>query len=319
MLKKLQGLYYNLAFRFRNRFYPSDISDNFGRKTYAGHPYYSIDAASELLVEKITEGKPFMAARFGSVELFAMRTAEFHWKSKEEKIIAQMCTNAGFFPQDASLLPRFNEVYVDACRQLDVIGVWYQQAEEYFIKRYAKDLTGSCWLGSLEPWYGKEPWTRALAGKKVLVIHPFEDSIHAQLKHRDKLFPDSQTLPEATYLTLKAVQTSGGQTDERFATWFEALEYMKGEIARIEKEEGFDLALIGCGAYGFPLAAYCKSLGKQAIHIGGALQLFFGIKGRRWDELEPNIVKMYNEYWNYPLDSETPKNSAAVEGGTYWK
>ena len=55
------------------------------------------------------------------------------------------------------------------------------------------------------------------------------------------------------------------------------------------------------------------------MHVGGALQLFFGIKGKRWDEMEPKISAMYNEYWNYPLDCETPKNHSAVEGGTYWK
>ena len=42
--------------------------------------------------------------------------------------------------------------------------------------------------------------------------------------------------------------------------------------------KNFDIALIGCGAYGFPLAAFVKGIGKKAVHIGGPLQLFFGIK-----------------------------------------
>lgn len=33
--------------------------------------------------------------------------------------------------------------------------------------------------------------------------------------------------------------------------------------------------------YGFPLAAHVKHKGKQAIHLGGTLQLLFGIKGNR--------------------------------------
>ena len=44
----------------------------------------------------------------------------------------------------------------------------------------------------------------------------------------------------------------------------------------------FDTAIIGCGAYGFPLAAKLKAAGKQAFHMGGATQLLFGIKGSRW-------------------------------------
>lgn len=46
----------------------------------------------------------------------------------------------------------------------------------------------------------------------------------------------------------------------------------------------YDIVLLGCGAYGFPLAAYAKRRGKQAIHMGGSLQLLFGIKGKRWED-----------------------------------
>lgn len=77
----------------------------------------------------------------------------------------------------------------------------------------------------------------------------------------------------------------------------------------------YDICLIGCGAYGFPLAAYIKRQGKQAIHVGGALQLLFGIKGRRWDEMYQNV---YNEYWVRPSKNETPQTSGNVEGGCYW-
>lgn len=49
---------------------------------------------------------------------------------------------------------------------------------------------------------------------------------------------------------------------------------MKDEIDK----QDYDIALIGCGAYGFPLAAHIKRSGKKAIHLGGALQLLFGIK-----------------------------------------
>lgn len=315
MVKQLWGLYYNLKFRYRDKFYPKDISNNFDKKTYAGKKYYNIEAASEFMAERIASGEPFMAARFGSVELFAMRTAEFCWRSKEDKVTEQLCTCAGFFPEDKSMLSRFNEVMKDGCAQLDILGVWYQCAEEYFIKKYAQNIAGTCQLACLEPWYANEPWTRALKGRKVLIVHPFEESIRSQLKNRDKLFANPDMLPECEFQTLKAVQTSGGQKDERFCDWFEALQYMCDEIDKIE----YDIALIGCGAYGFPLAAHCKKMGKQAVHVGGALQLFFGIKGKRWDEMEPKISAMYNEYWNYPLDCETPKNHGAVEGGTYWK
>ena len=68
----------------------------------------------------------------------------------------------------------------------------------------------------------------------------------------------------------------GGQCSQ-FNTWFDALDYMKSEIDKYD----YDVCLIGCGAYGFPLATHVKHNGKQAIHLGGTLQLLFGIKGNR--------------------------------------
>ena len=78
----------------------------------------------------------------------------------------------------------------------------------------------------------------------------------------------------------------------------------------------FDVAIIGCGAYGFPLAAKLKRAGKITIHLGGAVQILFGIKGSRWDNGE--VSKFYNEYWVRPDDKDKPQNANNVENGCYW-
>lgn len=80
------------------------------------------------------------------------------------------------------------------------------------------------------------------------------------------------------------------------------------------RQKDFDIALLGCGAYGFPLAAYIKSLGKQAIHVGGPLQLYFGIRGKRWTDR--NFYS--NEFWTSPSVDERPRNIERVEDGCYW-
>ena len=81
----------------------------------------------------------------------------------------------------------------------------------------------------------------------------------------------------------------------------------------------FDVALIGCGCYGLPLAAHVKSLGKSAVHMGGALQLLFGIRGKRWDAAGDWVEQgLFNEHWVRPSDEETPQKSSGVEGGCYW-
>jgi len=116
--------------------------------------------------------------------------------------------------------------------------------------------------------------------------------------------------------TIKAVQTIAGTVDPRFSAWFDALEYMYQEAMKTE----FDVALIGCGAYGFPLAARLKASGKKAIHMGGMLQILFGIKGARWETVSAfeYVKKLFNEHWIYPLDTDRVEHSEKVEDNCYW-
>lgn len=169
-----------------------------------------------------------------------------------------------------------------------------------------------CNYDTLEPYDYPYPWSKALEGKKVLVIHPFAKSIELQYKKRELLFANINVLPAFDLITLKAVQTIAGERTD-FATWFDALKWMEDEIDKLD----FDVAIIGCGAYGFPLAAHCKQIGKKAIHLGGATQILFGIKGKRWEEL-PAVAALMNEHWVSPLPEETPKEKIKVEGGCYW-
>ena len=120
-------------------------------------------------------------------------------------------------------------------------------------------------------------------------------------------------MPEFDLFAIKAVQTLASQNDDRFSTWFEALDYMVEQCKNIE----FDVALIGCGAYGLPLAAEIKRMGKSAIHMGGALQILFGIKGKRWDN-HPQISLFYNDSWIRPMEQERPQGAERVEGSCYW-
>ncbi|MEI7736983.1 MAG: hypothetical protein WCI49_16050, partial [Ferruginibacter sp.] len=123
---------------------------------------------------------------------------------------------------------------------------------------------------------------------------------------------NSSILPDFELKTIAAVQTIAGNKTE-FTDWFEALNHMKNQIDATD----FDVAIIGAGSYGLPLSAYVKDKGKISIHMGGATQILFGIKGKRWDD-HPVISKLYNEYWVRPEVSEIVPNAEKVEGGCYW-
>lgn len=289
--------------------------------SYAGHKMLSCEQANQFIFDKIKSGEPFMAGRFGSTELLNMRSSDFGGmvgqKYDKDFHFNHLCIWSGFFPKDIQLLPRFVDEMKSACKELDFLAVWFHAFEDYYIKKYMSKELAVSYLLDFEPWAGSVHWSEALEGKKVLVIHPFENTIKNQYKKRELLFPNSNILPKFELHTIKAVQTLAGTVDPRFDTWFDALEYMYNEAMK----QDFDIAIIGCGAYGLPLAAKIKKAGKQAIHLAGATQLMFGIKGKRWEENSAfaYVQKHFNENWVYPSDEDKLENGNAVENGCYWK
>ena len=296
------------------------------------------DKASELIYNLLSSGKPCMIARYGSTEMFAITNylgviAKHHsvWKYIrgkqsawwwEDNVKDQMTRWSGFFPSTEENLMRFGEMMVEDSKQLDILGSWLP--EEKNLKKKFNLGYLRIFLRNLEPFWSKQPWTRYLEGKKVVVVHPFAETILLQYENnRDKLFKNPNVLPQFKSLrVVKAVQSLGGESN--FETWFEALDYMKKEVERVD----FDVCLIGCGAYGFPLAAHVKRMGKQAVHLGGALQLLFGIKGNRWEDPDYGVKEwgipygcycnLINEFWVKPSIQDTPNNVKQVEGACYW-
>lgn len=275
------------------------------------------DETNELLYNAIMSGEPFFAGRFGGFELSVMLKEMGGKFDSNSDLAKKFVNNAGFFSCDAEQVKKFVELMLWSSERLNLVGRYWNGMEDYIIKTYAT-ASALTHLNYIEPWFPHNtiPWTYALRGKKVLIIHPFEASIQKQYEKRERLFLDNRILPEFELITLKAVQTITGERDSRFNTWFDALEYMFNEAMKKE----FDVAIIGCGAYGFPLAAKLKEAGKVAIHLGGASQLLFGIKGARWEN-EPQyeyVRELFNEYWIYPLEQDCVKNRKSIENACYW-
>src|SRR5439155_15278473 len=142
----------------------------------------------------------------------------------------------------------------------------------------------------------------ALAGKRVLVITPFAQTVEAQYRRRREVWAAKpEVLPEFELQTLKS-PLSAALAPPVFADWFAAMEHFKEEMRRRQ----FDVAIIGAGAWSLPLAAYAKTLGRWGIHLGGGTQLLFGIRGRRGDD-DPQLARVYNGAWTRPSEAETPQ------------
>jgi hypothetical protein len=330
VLKSLRKLYttYHKTERWAKEYICKQQFDPYEEQLYEKLVELFDQEANDYCRELLATGKPCMIAKFGTIELNALiqhkscqqsdyQLSEYiqFIKNKRPTLwwnegIDTLCSNAGFFPNETKLLEHFYAINLAAMKQIDVLGSYIEG--ELFFKEDLKQTKKINIDGYYAPFYFKNPWTKVLEGKRILVIHPFEKSIRCQYQHRELIWEDKDLLPAFELITIKAEQTMLGQSSE-YANWFEALESMKQKM----QETDFDIALIGAGAYGMPLAAYAKKLGKQAVHLGGWTQVLFGIKGKRWVDM-PLVVKYMNEYWIKPLPDEVPQNFIKVEDGCYW-
>jgi len=298
-------------------------------------------SANYKIYNLLMEDKPCMISRFGTTELITVNNylCISNNISYIKKLWSYISDNthtpwwfvdhfyylniySGVFPPTKETSERFAQRYLDDIPLIDLLGS-FQYYEKFMPLR--SDVV-KVQLEMLYPFFVEMPWTRILKGKKVLVVHPFEETIKLQYSKRDKLFDNPEVLPEFELITYKSIQSIAGN-DVPFKSWFDALKKMEDDISKID----FEFAIIGCGAYGLPLAAHIKRMGKKAIHIGGGTQLLFGILGKRWVDqyddilhyrpgvdIEINYRSLFNEHWIYPLDINTPKNSVKVDNACYW-
>ena len=241
-------------------------------------------------------------------DYFSGRFPEFWWGNYSKDDIYQ---NSGFFSNDINGLEQFSKLYLKSLLDADVLLTWLKG--EKYLDDYLSSEVKKAYLFNCEPFFLKElPWTMALENKKVLIIHPFEESIICQYQKRKLLFENKNILPDFELKTIKAHQTIKGNKSE-FSNWFDALEDLKIQI----KQHDFDIALIGAGAYGLPLASFIKHFGKKSVHLGGFLQLFFGIRGSRWEK-DINYNNLVNDHWKFPFESEYPNGYKKLDHGSYW-
>ena len=302
-----------------------------GKVVPSNLPLLTGEELNDHIYSELIGDKPLMVARFGCIEfetalypyicslpfwkrflLYAQKKIPYlHYsESFAKRLMSPFCNNAGFFPNDVSLMVDYKKQLFDedaAC--CDYMCCWLR---EDLVQSFFSPQVQFASLETLEPYDYIHPWSRALEKKNVLIIHPFTETIEKQYDKRVQIWDNPEVLPDFNLITIKAVQSIAGEKVP-FKDWFEALHYMESQMDSID----YDVAIIGCGAYGFSLAAHAKRKGKKAIHLGGATQILFGRKGKRWDEL-PAVNRFYNDYWVYTSKEETPLHKDKVENGCYW-
>jgi hypothetical protein len=151
-----------------------------------------------VIFDELSSHKPSMICRFGTVELAVMTSATTQLKfvnalklltgdsiirdiGIHDGLLRGLCTNAGFFPADVEQGRKFVKLMLNDMKIIDVLGGWCKQ-EVHFSEALAK--TQKVRFRDLEPYMHANPRTRIFAGRRVLVVHPFAETITDQYRRK---------------------------------------------------------------------------------------------------------------------------------------
>jgi len=267
-----------------------------------------------LITDAIINKKPFAIAKCGDSE----STGIINFLNGNKNMPYSLYANAGVFPNDTKTYISWFKIFSESIINLNYLG--YITESYYHFKTGRSYFPNSailyrpiCTVRSIEPFYLTNPWSKKLDNKKILVISPFTESINKQYHNLDKIWEKNKIISKNFLLFTIKAPLSSILTNSNYSNWIEAFNDMKRQMDGIE----FDILLVGAGAYSIPLVSYAKKIGKIGIHLGGSLQIFFGIKGKRWDN-HPIIKQFYNEHWIRPNHLETPENTKLIENSCYW-
>lgn len=256
--------------------------------------YEAIDVA-------LCSDEPLLIGRNGSTELAQMLGIPQ---------VPQHLVNAGLWPTAAD----FAEAAAEATKAADILAAgWYVPlaAQEAIFLKDTNSLKVD--LRALEPYYAPEhlQWSRLLADQRVAVVSPFAASIQQQIKK--PIWPSQLLPPSIDLVTVKTgfpPQIAPNSWPPEVRSWKDAVDLIVRQVEAAKVR----IVLLGCGALGMLAAHRLRQSGHICIVLGGALQILFGIKGRRW--LSEPVSAHFNEHWIFPL--ERPVGAALIEGACYW-
>ncbi len=270
--------------------------------------------ANRRIIEKISSGVPLMTARFGNTE--AAICIEYLKGYYSEKWLKWLYSTSGFFSQDKILISdvdRYVNLTLEALKSCDFNCCRFER-EAGLINVFGDlDIYSNIdWYDLYSDFDEKNVWLSALEGKKVLIVSSAADTICYQYNKKEQLFNGANILPNMELIKYIPPQTQLGNT-QNFKDWFESFDKMCEAIRSID----FDIALISAGAYGYPLAAEIKRMGKQAIELCSGIYPIFGIKVKT-QAIIRKVSSMYNSHWIFPIEKK-PNNYMQIEKGSYWE
>ena len=303
---------------------------------YGGPDSTDIAVGADRISKVVKSISPFFIGRNGSTEQeavsfwFTRRRIGAPWP---HSIKTNLRIGAGVWPATDESLDKWAKEYMDALGLLDGLAAgWYRPfaSSESALLDYAAPNAFRTPLRSLEPYYSvpSHRWTRHLCGKRVAVVSSFTKTIQSQVESAERMHSiwnclqepstilslTATWIPIRTYFSPEVALGDSTQWPDGINNWDDAANH----VVEAVKASGASIAIIGCGGLGMIIGGRLKALGISVVVMGGAIQVLFGIKGRRWEKHE-TISKFWGPSWVWPNESETPRGSFQIEGACYWK
>jgi hypothetical protein len=270
---------------------------------------FDATAGNDAVREIIAAGRPAAIGKIGSLEGEAA-TCFLKGQQYPEILRKQMLVNVGLHPADQTHLDAFCRLFLEASDVLDVHAARGHPGELDIIKRVPNRTLVR--LTSFESWLHPRPWSAALEGKRVLAITPFAQSLTSQFQRREAIWRDPHILPPFE-LRVVRMPLSPGLVPPTHRDWQERLSSLLEECEKAP----YDVMLVGAGGLSLPLVAHAKLRGRIGFHLGGLMQILFGVTGRRWDH-DHVLNGLRTDAWVRPSGDEAPPTSTKVEQGCYW-
>jgi len=294
----------------------------------SNHHLYRMEEKAKIVCSYFQNSKPFFIGRNGSTELEILN---YYYKTKNKNIPQQLCNRielySGIFPATPESVYKWIEIYFESLYSVDAIAEgWYEPLKEFENKFLDKIISQreSLFLRNLEPYYFPKElrWTKYLKGKRVGIINPFSELCETQTYmakaiwgeyNCEFLLPLSTSwIPIRTYFP-PSIAGKNLEMAWKCKDWEEAVE----SLVQKAVSEQIEVALIGCGAIGMIVGARLKALGISVIVMGGALQILFGVRGKRWEN-HSVISKFFNDAWINVSDDLKPTGAYKIENACYW-
>ena len=278
----------------------------------------------------VRDGLPYAAGKLGHSEqallsyplLLEAETDPRRIRAFEVSLGPRALKHAGVFPASSGFHREFAERFALDLRELDCLGLF-----DPGLRTQLRIIRGHRFEGDLIEFTDQEPdqsvpaddsncYLPSFRGSRILLVGPFADVL-AERANRETYEAVWSKIGKRWFepATVESVTFPYGfdpDTHRRYRTALNLLEEIQSRIAA----RTFDVALIGAGGLGIPIAAEVKREGGIGISLGGHLQVVFGVHGERWLS-QPDWRRNYlNEAWIRVPEDRAPDMATTEEN--YW-